>query len=123
MTEIPDGYIGFVYEIENLVTGRGYIGKKLFRFTRTRKVKGKKQKKVVSSDWLSYFGSNAELKEHVELFGEGKFRRTILHLCRTKGECNYLEAKEILLRDAIISEEYYNQWIFVKVSKNHLPKG
>lgn len=122
MTEIPEGYIGFVYRIKNLTTGQMYIGKKLFRFTRTKKVKGKKQRKQVDSDWMTYYGSNKVLQEHVALYGEGKFTREILHLCRTKGECSYFEAKEIFLCDAIPSKEYYNEWISLKVSRNHLPK-
>lgn len=122
LEEIPDGYVGFVYLITNLKTGQQYVGKKLFRFTRTKKVKGKKQRKQVASDWLQYYGSNKLLQEHVQLLGEENFRREIIHLCKTKGECSYYETKEIFLRDAILSEDYYNQWVSCKIARNHLPK-
>ena len=42
LEEIPDGYTSFVYLITNLRTGKMYVGKKLFKFTRTTKKKGKK---------------------------------------------------------------------------------
>jgi hypothetical protein len=122
LIDIPEGFIGFVYLIENLSNGKKYIGKKLFRFTRTRRVKGRKQKKMLDSGWKTYYGSNKLLREDVLTQGEKHFRRTILHLCRTRGEASYLEAKEIFLRDAILSNTFYNEWISVKVARNHLPK-
>jgi len=48
------------------------------------------------------------------------FTREILHLCKTKGECGYLEAKEQFVRDALIGESYYNSWIMVRVRKSHI---
>lgn len=122
-TEIPDGYEAFVYVITNTVTGRKYIGKKLFKFTRTSKKKGKRVKKQIDSDWIDYFGSNKELLSHVDLFGKEKFQREILYLCKSKGEASYLEAKEQFNRDALISEEYYNEWIMVRVRKSHIKKS
>lgn len=120
--EIPDNVIGFVYLITNLKTGQRYVGKKLFRFTRTKKVKGKKQRKQAASDWMTYYGSNKVLQEEVTVLGEEHFKREILHLCRTKGECSYMETKEIFLRDAVLSDDYYNQWVSCKIARNHLPK-
>lgn len=122
LNEIPEGFIAFVYLITNLKTGRQYVGKKLFRFTKSRKVKGKRQKKLVSSDWMTYYGSNKVLKEEVSILGEEQFKREVLHLCRTKGEASYLEAKEIILRDAIAKDSFYNEWLMVRVTRNHLPK-
>lgn len=123
LTEIPDGYEAFVYLITNTVTGRKYVGKKLFKFTRTSKKKGKRVKKQVDSDWIDYYGSNKELLSHVDLFGKEKFKREILYLCKSKGEASYMEAKEQFNRDALISEEYYNEWIMVRVRKSHLKKS
>ena len=123
LTEIPDGYEAFVYVITNTITGRKYVGKKLFKFTRTSKKKGKRVKKQVDSDWIDYYGSNKELLSHVDLFGKEKFKREILYLCKSKGEASYMEAKEQFNRDALISEEYYNQWIMLRVRKSHLKKS
>lgn len=118
LNEIPEGIIGFVYCITNLKTKRKYIGKKLFKFTRTTRKKGKKVKKIVDSDWVSYFGSNEELKEHVNLLGEKNFKREILYLCENKSQMSYLELREQIDRRVLESDEYYNQWISVKVRKN-----
>ena len=76
-TEVPEGIIAFVYEITNDVDGRKYIGKKLFKFTRSTKKKGKRVKKQVDSDWLDYYGSNKELLGDVEALGKKSFTRKI----------------------------------------------
>jgi hypothetical protein len=113
-------YIGFVYEITNLSNNRKYIGKKNFYFSRTKQVKGKKKKFKVESDWLSYYGSNEELKADGALHGEGNFRRNILRLCRTKAEFGYFEAKLQFERNVLESDEYYNSWISCRIHKKHL---
>ena len=112
--------IGFVYQITNLTNDRKYIGKKLFHFSRTKQVKGKKKKTKVLSDWDKYYGSNAELQKDVETSGEDNFKREILHLCKSRGECSYLEAKEQFQRNVMESDEYYNTWIMVRVRKSHI---
>ena len=122
LTEIPEGYTSFVYVITCVPTGRKYVGKKLFKFTRSSKRKGKRVKKQVDSDWLDYYGSNKELSNHVEIFGKEKFTREIIRLCKSKGEALYYEAKEQFDRDALISEQYYNEWIMVRVRKSHIKK-
>ena len=120
--EVPEGVIAFVYLITNTVNKKKYIGKKLFKFTRSTKKKGKRVKKQIDSDWKDYYGSNKELNEHVDLYGKDKFKREILYLCKTKGEASYLEAKEQFAKDALISEDYYNTWIMVRVRKSHIKK-
>ena len=122
LTEIPDGYEAFVYCITCIPTGRKYIGKKLFKFTRTTKKKGKRVKKQVDSDWQDYYGSNKELLAEVEVLGKDKFIREVIRLCKTKGEASYFEAKEQFDRDALIREDYYNSWIMVRVRKSHVMK-
>lgn len=122
LEEIPEGYDSFVYLITNEVDDRMYVGKKLFRFTRTSKRKGKKVKKLIDSDWLDYYGSNKELLGDVAALGKKSFRREILRLCKSKGEASYYEAKEQFARDALLSENYYNSWIYLRVRKSHLVK-
>jgi hypothetical protein len=116
---IEDNY-GFVYLITNLKTGKKYIGKKFFYSSKTKTVKGKKKRIKVSSDWQTYYGSNTELQKDVIMLGTENFKREILFLCKTKGECGYLEAKEQFVRQVLESNEYYNTWIMVRVRKNHL---
>lgn len=117
----PNTLYGFVYLIENLANGRKYIGKKLMWASKTRQVNKKKRRYKAESNWRKYFGSSEELLADVAKYGPENFRRTILHLCRTKGECSYLEAKEQFARDALLSDKYYNSWISVKVRKSHIP--
>jgi len=121
-SEILDNYIGFVYLIVNMSSGKKYIGKKLLKFRRTKQIKGKKKKTTIESDWKDYYGSNKELKADVETLGAHNFRREILRLCKTKGECNYFEAKTQFSLDVLEDKGYYNEWISVKVSRSHIPK-
>lgn len=118
--EIEDGYVGFVYLIENLKTNRKYIGKKNFFFSKTKQVKGKKKRFKVESDWKTYYGSNKELQDDVAEHGEEFFRRTIVRLCTTKAEFGYHEAKLQFEKNVLESDEYYNSWISCRVHKKHL---
>lgn len=114
---------GFVYLITNVKNGRKYIGKKFFWRKKILPItKSRKRRKhtQVESDWKSYYGSSEELNSDIDKYGKNNFRREILHLCRTKGECGYLEAKEQFVRDALLTDEYYNTWIQVRVRKNHI---
>lgn len=120
--KIEDNY-GFVYLIENLVDNKKYIGKKLFYSSRTKVVKKKKKKVKAESNWKNYYGSNLELIADADKHGKHNFRRTILRLCKTKGECNYFEAKEQFGLDVLCNNEYYNTWIMVKVHKSHVSKS
>jgi hypothetical protein len=117
--QIGDSY-GFVYCITNLENNRKYIGKKLFWFSRTKMVKGKRKRIKVPSDWQTYYGSSDKLQKDIILYGKDKFQRNILHLCKSKGECSYLEAKEQFSNNVMESDEYYNDWIMVRVRKSHI---
>lgn len=117
--QIQDNY-GFVYLITNLTNGRKYIGKKFFYSAKTKQINLKKKKIKVPSDWQTYYGSSDTLKQDVLSSGHENFSREILHLCRSKGECGYLEAKEQFIRGVMESEDYYNTWIMVRVRKSHI---
>jgi len=116
-------HFGFVYMITHIPSGRRYIGKKFFTKAKTRQVKGKKRRSRVSSDWVTYWGSNKELQEEVNQNGTEKYTREILHLCKTRSECAYWETFEIFNRHALLSEGYYNQWVSCKIRKDHLIKS
>ena len=125
VTEIPEGYVGFVYQITNNQTGRKYIGKKLVEFKKSRPpLKGRKNKRrhTVESDWQDYYGSSDLLTEDVNKLGKEKFKREILYFCRSKGECNYLEAKEQFARGVLESDDYYNGHIRVRVHGSIIKK-
>lgn len=121
LTEIPEGYIGFVYLITNTVTNRKYIGKKNLFFSKTKQVKGKKKKYKAESDWKTYFGSNEELKNHVNIFGEDKFRREIIRFCKSKSEMNYYELREQMVNDVLLKEnEYYNSYVGTRINRKQM---
>lgn len=115
-----DNNYGFVYLITNHINNKKYIGKKLFWSAKTKQVNKKKKRYKVLSDWQDYYGSNENLKKDVETHGKENFSRVILYLCKSKGECSYLEAKEQFNRNVIESEEYYNTWIMVRVRDSHI---
>jgi hypothetical protein len=117
--DIGNNY-GFVYLITHVKTGRKYIGKKFFSKAGYKQVKGKRKKIRKPSDWLTYWGSNKTLLEDVKTLGEENFTREILHLCKTRSECAYLELREQIDNRVLESDSWYNDWIAIKVRKDHL---
>lgn len=119
-SENVENYLGFVYCITNLTNNRKYIGKKTFHFTRTKIINGKRKKVKIPSDWEIYYGSNKILQEEVITNGINNYRREILHLCKTKSEASYLELKEQMINNVLETDDYYNEYIMVKINKKHL---
>jgi hypothetical protein len=117
--EVED-YYGFVYSITEISTGKKYIGRKYLTKAKTKQVKGKRKRIRVKSDWEEYYGSNVELLKEIEIKGKNAFVREILHLCKTRSETNYYETYEIFVRHALLSENYWNQWVACKIRKDHL---
>jgi len=117
-------YYGFVYEITDTDNNKKYIGKKWFWSTKKKPpLKGKTRKRIVKSesDWQKYFGSSEEVKLLVEESGESRFKREILRLCKTKGECSYWELKYQMEFDVLLKpEEYYNSFVGAKIHRNHV---
>jgi hypothetical protein len=129
ITELPDDCVGFVYLIVNKSDNRKYIGKKLAKFAKTSiktvtlKNGTKKKKKIrskVDSDWMTYYGSSAELLKDVSDLGENNFTREILFLCKSKAECSYIEAREQFNRCVLESTDYYNNQISIRVHGSHI---
>jgi len=84
-------YYGFVYLITNLKTGKLYVGRKYF--WSVRKVKGKKRRQKLESDWKTYYGSCKPLLEDIKTIGQDSFKREILSLHESKGQVNFSETK------------------------------
>lgn len=113
-------WYGYIYMIENLLNGRKYIGRKYFTMAGYKQVKGKRKKIRKESDWNEYYGSSPALLKDVEAMGKENFKRTILKLCKGRGECNYWEAKYIFDHNAVLDGNYYNSWVQCKVQATHV---
>ena len=124
-SEMIGDNVGFVYVITNNADGKMYVGKKQFQSkTKLPPLKGKKRKRIVikESDWMSYYGSSELVKELVESQGCDAFKREILHLCTSKGEMSYLELIEQVERKVLLSDDYYNNIIQVRIHGSHVKK-
>ena len=113
-------YPAFVYCITNTLNDRKYIGKKLTTKAGYKTTNGKRKKIRLPSDFMVYYGSNAELLNDVKLFGEDKFIREILYFCTKPAEATYLELREQIDRRVLEKEEYYNTWIMVRIRESHI---
>jgi hypothetical protein len=113
LQDIPENALGFVYLIICLSNQKRYIGRKLLKFQR----KKKRKRLLVNSDWASYWGSCEELKRDKELLGEENFRREILTFCYSKMQLNYLEAAYQFAYGVLLSDDWYNKLIAVRVRK------
>jgi hypothetical protein len=119
-----DQYQGFVYVIVEKTTGKKYIGKKFFwkpKILPKTKTRKRRVRTVMESDWKIYFGSSKEVQSLVEQNGEDNYKRIILKLCKTKGECSYYEMKYQLEYDVLLKpDEYYNAFVGGKIHRNHI---
>ena len=124
--ETPEEYQGFVYIITELDTDKKYIGKKFFWKPKTLPITKKRKRRVktrVESDWRKYYGSSKEVQQLLELKGSDNFKREILRLCKTKGECSYFEAKYQFENDVLLLDDFYNEFIGCKIQSKHLEKS
>lgn len=118
--EIPEGAYGFVYIITQISTGKKYIGRKFFTKAGYKTVNKKRKKIRVESDWKEYWGSSPSLAKALEEHGQEDFSREIVRICYNRSECSYYESKLIFEHDAILSEDFYNDWVSVKISSVHV---
>ena len=115
----PEEWVGFVYRICDVDTGKEYIGKKFFFSTNRKKVKGRKNRKVVrkQSDWKSYTGSSKELNAEIERRGKDSFKFFIESLHESRSSLAYREVeaqiKENVLREKLVNgdRKFYNGMI------------
>ena len=98
-------HIGFVYVIET-PDDRFYIGRKYFHSI--RKVPNKVRRQRQESDWRNYYGSNDTLKASVKEIGKDPFKRIILSLHKTRGDCNYEETKQQFIHDVLEDTRFLN---------------
>jgi hypothetical protein len=114
---IPEGAVGFVYEMTAIINGRahGYIGKKNF-FSNTKKKLSKKnlptdkrKKKYVrvsKASYHNYYSSNEVLKQaHKDGI---RISRRILKICFSKTELTYQEVKYQFQYGVLESDQWLN---------------
>jgi len=119
LTAPPEKAVGFVYLITNLQNNKKYIGKKQFYFQKSIQKNLKKKKVKVESDWRTYTGSNEELNEDIKNFTP-ELKQEILQICCSKSQLSYIEAYHQFINNVLLKEEYYNNWISVRVTRRHL---
>ena len=118
--DIQDNY-GFIYRITNTTNGYDYVGRKYFTTVKKRPpLKGKKNKRreTVETDWKEYWGSSPRLQTDIDTLGKDKFSREIIHLCKSRGETNYMEAYYQFTEGVLLREDNYNGIIQIKLGKN-----
>lgn len=119
-TDIKDGH-GFIYLIEEISTGRKYIGQKQFWTKKIRTVNKKKKKIKAESDWKKYYSSSAYINEQVEKNGTADFRRHILVICCSDGQMNYVELKlHMDLRVLEQPDKFINGYLGGRISQSHI---
>ena len=116
---IPEGAVGFVYEMEAMIDGKSvrYVGKKNF-YSVTKKKFGKKElenitdkrtKKyttITKPSYQNYYSSNVTLKEARK---KGVvIKRFMVKICFSKTELTYYETKYQFLREVLEKEQYLN---------------
>jgi hypothetical protein len=108
-TENIEKFEGFVYCITSKINNKKYIGRKYFY--NIRKVKGKKKRVRSESDWKEYYGSSKVLLTDIEKYDIMDFKREILSLHITRGDCNYEEVKQQFLNNVLEEDGWYNETI------------
>jgi len=123
INDFPEDTYGFIYEVHHKPTGQKYIGKKVLRFERNKRL-GKralealreerkaqgiggrvplKQLVITESDWKDYYGSHPIIKK---LVSESKdlredFERRILDFVPNKKLLTYYECKHLFINDVL----------------------
>ena len=115
---INENTFGFIYEITNLTTNKKYIGKKqCYSRLKRKPLKGKKRNRIsqIESDWKIYTSSSKELNEDIQKYGKENFVFKILKTCNSKWALAYYEIKEQLEKNVLLSDDYYNGIINVRI--------
>lgn len=82
-----------VYEIENKINGKKYIGKH------------SSENGIMNDD---YYGSGLLISRALKKYGKESFKKKVLYQCKTEEEAFELEKKIISQKQADESEQYYN---------------
>ena len=118
-SKIPEGAIGFIYEMEAIIDGKAvrYIGKKNFYSTTKKKLgvkalanmedkRARKYTIQVKTNYQNYYSSNKVLQDaHKNVV---PIKRFMVRICFSKTELTYHETKYQFTREVLEKEEYLN---------------
>lgn len=123
ITQLPEfdieQWFGFCYRLTHVQTSQQYIGKKQF-FSKTRKkIKGRKNRKIIikESDWMKYTSSSRYVNEIIDEHGIEIFTFEIISLHETKGSLYYEEVRLQVIEDVLRAKmingdnKYFNRQI------------
>ena len=118
-SKIPEGAVGFIYEMEAIIDGKSvrYIGKKNFYSTTKKKfgkravanMEDKRAKKYtiqVKPNYQNYYSSNKVLQDAHK--NGIPIKRFMVRICFSKTELTYHETKYQFVREVLEKEEYLN---------------
>jgi hypothetical protein len=118
-SKIPEGAIGFIYEMEAIIDGKAvrYIGKKNFYSTTKKKLgvkalanmedkRARKYTIQVKANYQNYFSSNKVLQDAHK--NGVPIKRFMVRICFSKTELTYHETKYQFVREVLEKEEYLN---------------
>lgn len=118
-SKIPEGAIGFIYEMEAIIDGKAvrYIGKKNFYSTTKKKLgvkalanmedkRARKYTIQVKTNYQNYYSSNKVLQDAHK--NGVPIKRFMVRICFSKTELTYHETKYQFVREVLEKEEYLN---------------
>lgn len=112
---------GFIYVIEEISTGKMYIGQKQLWTKKARTVNKKTKKHIVESDWKIYYGSSAYIIDKVQREGTSDFKRYVISFVSSTGMLNYLEMKYQMDVRVLENEHLFiNGYIGGRISRGHI---
>lgn len=126
--DLPNNCFGFVYRIDNLDSGKSYIGKKQCFSIYKKKFSKKKLLEISDkrlknysiekreTNWKKYTGSNTDLNLDIAL--GNRIKKTILEFAFSKRHLTYLELKYQIIYGVLESEKWYNDSILGKFFRN-----
>jgi len=129
ISQFPENTLGFIYMVTYKPTGKSYIGKKVLYHTKKMKIGKRELAKmehvvgrkpafklaVKESDWITYYGSHAEIKKILLEEGPEAFDREILKVANSKKLLTYYEVKYQMIYQVLEKpEEYFNDNVLGK---------
>jgi hypothetical protein len=117
--DVKPNYIGFIYLIRQLSTGKMYIGRKMLTSASTKTVNGKKKKVRKESDWKDYWSSSPQIKAWIEEAGGTQdFTKEILSFVSSKGQLAAAEEFSLYAVGALETDLWINNNIRSKVYRS-----